>query len=65
MLERLKDKCPVVRYHAALAMARLQDPTDDNCPVIKGKQQFFYWTYLGKSEFQKIIQMIKSKKLIL
>ena len=65
MLERLKDKCPVVRYHAALAMARLQDPTDDNCPVIKGKQQFFYWTYLGESEFQKIIQMIKSKKLIL
>lgn len=35
MLERLKDKCPVVRYHAVLAMVRLQDPSDENCPVIK------------------------------
>ncbi|WAR22450.1 CND3-like protein [Mya arenaria] len=35
MLDRLKDKCPVVRYHAVLAMARLQDPTDENCPVIR------------------------------
>ncbi|XP_053406509.1 condensin complex subunit 3-like [Mercenaria mercenaria] len=35
MLERLKDKCPMVRYHAVLAMARLQDPADENCPVIK------------------------------
>jgi len=33
---RLKDKCPVVRYHAVLAMARLQDPSDENCPVIRG-----------------------------
>ncbi len=36
MLERLKDKCPIVRFHAVMAMARLQDPTDENCPVIKG-----------------------------
>ncbi|XP_052249367.1 condensin complex subunit 3-like isoform X1 [Dreissena polymorpha] len=35
MLDRLKDKCPVVRYHAVLAMSRLQDPTDENCPVIR------------------------------
>ena len=36
MLERLKDKWPVVRYHAVMAMSRLQDPSDENCPVIKG-----------------------------
>ena len=37
MLERLKDKWPVVRYHAVMAMSRLQDPSDENCPVIKGE----------------------------
>lgn len=37
MLERLKDKCPMVRYHAVLAMARLQDPSEENCPVIRGR----------------------------
>ncbi|XP_071089919.1 condensin complex subunit 3-like isoform X1 [Haliotis cracherodii] len=35
MLERLRDKVPVVRMHAVLALSRLQDPTDENCPVIK------------------------------
>ncbi|XP_069140747.1 condensin complex subunit 3-like [Argopecten irradians] len=35
MLERLRDKVPVVRFHAVMALARLQDPHDDNCPVIK------------------------------
>ncbi|OWF55102.1 condensin complex subunit 3-like [Mizuhopecten yessoensis] len=35
MLERLRDKMPVVRFHAVMALARLQDPHDDNCPVIK------------------------------
>ncbi|XP_060066514.1 condensin complex subunit 3-like [Ylistrum balloti] len=35
MLERLRDKMPVVRFHAVMALARLQDPRDDNCPVIK------------------------------
>lgn len=37
MLERLRDKEPVVRFHAVMALARLQDPKDENCPVIKGK----------------------------
>ena len=37
MLDRLKDKWPVVRYHAVMAMSRLQDPSDENCPVIKGE----------------------------
>ncbi|KAK7111031.1 condensin complex subunit 3-like [Littorina saxatilis] len=35
MLERLRDKAAVVRVHAVLALVRLQDPTDDTCPVIK------------------------------
>lgn len=34
MLIRLRDKYPNVRIQATLAMARLQDPQDDNCPVI-------------------------------
>jgi condensin complex subunit 3 len=37
MLERLRDKSAVVRVHAVLALVRLQDPTDDTCPVIKGE----------------------------
>ncbi|ESO95108.1 hypothetical protein LOTGIDRAFT_117517 [Lottia gigantea] len=35
MLERMRDKIHVVRKHSVLAISRLQDPTDDNCPVIK------------------------------
>ncbi|XP_078266980.1 condensin complex subunit 3 [Rhinoraja longicauda] len=34
MLVRLKDKFPNVRIQAVLALARLQDPNDENCPVI-------------------------------
>uniref|UniRef100_A0A4W3HT39 Non-SMC condensin I complex, subunit G n=1 Tax=Callorhinchus milii TaxID=7868 RepID=A0A4W3HT39_CALMI len=34
MLIRLKDKFPNVRIQAVLAMARLQDPSDNDCPVI-------------------------------
>nr|KAG5687867.1 hypothetical protein BaRGS_007561 [Batillaria attramentaria] len=35
MLERLRDKTAVVCVHAVLALVRLQDPTDDDCPIIK------------------------------
>lgn len=35
MLERLRDKIPIVRMHAVLALTRLQNPRDENCPVIK------------------------------
>ena len=38
MLQRLRDKFPVVRVQAVLAMGRLQDPTDKDCPVINGRQ---------------------------
>ncbi|XP_002709416.1 condensin complex subunit 3 [Oryctolagus cuniculus] len=34
MLIRLKDKIPNVRIQAVLALSRLQDPKDDECPVI-------------------------------
>lgn len=33
MLIRLKDKIPNVRIQAVLALSRLQDPKDDECPV--------------------------------
>jgi len=33
---RLRDKFPVVRLHAVLALARLQDPSDPNCPIVAG-----------------------------
>ena len=36
MFQRLRDQFPVVRVHAVLAMTRLQDPTDQDCPVISG-----------------------------
>ncbi|KFP73836.1 Condensin complex subunit 3, partial [Apaloderma vittatum] len=35
MLIRLKDKFSNVRIQAVLALARLQDPKDENCPVVK------------------------------
>ncbi|NXM54211.1 CND3 protein, partial [Illadopsis cleaveri] len=34
MLIRLKDKFPSVRIQAVLALSRLQDPKDENCPVV-------------------------------
>lgn len=35
MLIRLRDKFAVVRAHAVLALARLQNPADRDCPIIK------------------------------
>ncbi|XP_071521422.1 condensin complex subunit 3 [Panulirus ornatus] len=35
MLHRLQDKVPIVRVQAVLALARLQDPRNKECPVIK------------------------------
>ncbi|XP_077059619.1 condensin complex subunit 3 [Siphateles boraxobius] len=35
MLVRVTDKYPNVRIQAALALARLQDPNDSDCPTIK------------------------------
>jgi hypothetical protein len=33
-----KDKVPAVRAQAVMALQRLQDPTNPECPVIKGKK---------------------------
>ncbi|XP_076637390.1 chromosome associated protein G [Colletes latitarsis] len=35
MMDRSKDKSPKVRAEAIFTLHRLQDPMDDNCPVIK------------------------------
>ncbi|XP_046435032.1 condensin complex subunit 3 [Neodiprion fabricii] len=35
MTERLLDKVPKIRAQAILALHRLQDPSDEHCPVIK------------------------------
>ena len=37
MLQRLRDKFPSVRVQAVFALSRLQDPRDNDCPIIKGK----------------------------
>ena len=34
MLLRLRDKVPIIRVQAVLAMTRLQNPRDNDCPVI-------------------------------
>lgn len=34
MMIRIKDKFPSIRIQAVLALVRLQDPEDDECPVI-------------------------------
>lgn len=39
---RARDKVPNVRIQAVLALSRLQDPKDDQCPVVNG-------TFLGNS----------------
>lgn len=36
MLLRVKDKVPNVRIQAVLALSRLQDPKDSDCPVVNG-----------------------------
>ena len=38
MLQRLRDKFPVVRVQAVFALSRLQDPSDQDCPIIEGEK---------------------------
>lgn len=40
MLLRVTDRVPNVRIQAVLALARLQDPSDPNCPVSSGECLF-------------------------
>ena len=35
MLERLKDKVAEIRAQAVTALQRLQDPRDDQCPIVR------------------------------
>ena len=43
MLVRVTDKLPNVRIQAALAMTRLQQPKDPDCPTINGLFSFSIW----------------------
>lgn len=36
MLQRLRDKFPNVRIQAVMALSRLQEPHDPDCPIING-----------------------------
>lgn len=45
MLVRVTDKFPNVRIQAALAMTRLQQPKDPDCPTINGLFFLFYSSY--------------------
>lgn len=38
MLIRVTDRVPNVRIQAVLALARLQDPSDESCPVTNGER---------------------------
>ena len=42
MLERLKDRVADIRSQAVTALMRLQDPKDENCPIIKVIQLLLY-----------------------
>lgn len=53
MMERLLDKSAKVRAQAALALQRLQDPTDENCQVIK--MYIFHLSRDPSSEVRKVI----------
>lgn len=43
MLKRIRDKINAVRVEAVLALARLQDSSDKDCPIFKGKD---LWDFL-------------------
>ena len=45
MLERIQDRIACVRVQAVVAMQRLQDPTNKECPVIKVWTIFFKITW--------------------
>ena len=45
MLVRVTDKFPNVRIQAALAMARLQEPQNHDCPTVKGATRMTVQTH--------------------
>lgn len=59
MMDRLLDKSPKVRAQAIFALHRLQDPGDDQCPVIK--MYIFHATKDPKAEVRKAALMSMGK----
>jgi len=68
MLVRVTDKFPNVRIQAALAMTRLQQPKDPDCPTINGLLLFSvpacFICYLTNAleQMQKILSPFNCKK---
>lgn len=65
MLIRVTDKFPNVRIQAALAMTRLQQPQDPDCPTINGLLIFIPLTLnltVSKYNQQKNSNYISSQK---
>ncbi|XP_054016614.1 condensin complex subunit 3-like [Hylaeus anthracinus] len=59
MMDRLIDKSPKVRAQAIAALHRLQDPMDDQCPIIK--MYMFHASKDPKSEVRKAALMYMGK----
>lgn len=64
MMDRLLDKSPKVRAQAVLALHRLQDPADEQCPVIK--MYIFHVTKDPSAEVRKAVlsSMGKNQKTL-
>lgn len=60
MLIRVTDKFPNVRIQAALAMTRLQQPKDPDCPTING---VFAQFSLFPSEFSRVYSTHNMERL--
>ncbi|KAL7297267.1 hypothetical protein TKK_0009667 [Trichogramma kaykai] len=56
MMERILDKSPKVRAQAAIALYRLQEPTNKNCPVIN-----VYLFHLAKDPSAEVRRVILAK----
>ncbi|KAI4482163.1 hypothetical protein M0802_013788, partial [Mischocyttarus mexicanus] len=64
MMDRLLDKSHKVRAQAVFALHRLQDPSDDNCPIIK--MYIFHLSKDPKVEVRKAVlkSMAKNQKTL-
>ncbi len=62
MLQRLRDVFPIVRVHAVFALARLQDPTDLDCPIINGEPTFSLLTRINSlKENEEDLQALREE----
>lgn len=58
MLVRVNDKFPNVRIQAALAMTRLQQPQEPDCPTISGLSLYsFFGKHVNKVVFHSNTQL--------